>query len=409
MLRLLPRKELELRKKILAITAPKDRQDKEQQEIQEGIYSMTGLSALMYMTIPDAHYLLTRLPKATREMMRLTRRAHPEFVTMYDLRHSLVSCAGADAGIKITMADKIARMAMAKIRERLARGDDTPLEMLELGSGLSDVTAMVCDLLGERLMLEGHRNALELFHVTNVEYETNTGETARDMLLYTGLGNTVSVRFGPELGDATVLKGLEDNSFDMTWSSLFLGAFEATGTGKDLDSPKARAVLDQAWRVTKHGGTVMHTDFVHAYDPRGGPRAQARTFKTPKANTRFLRAMPSAMVLGTCGIGDFVRDLTDEEFEYWKWFDGGEFAARMICAEQGSMYSAVEVLRFAGKPDNALAAAAAEFKLFRHRPRPQDHISEDEFTSALAACRARYVAFCMTTAVVTKGGSRVVA
>jgi SAM-dependent methyltransferase len=113
----------------------------------------------------------------------------------------------------------------------------------------------------------GGRDPLSLFHITNCEYEAHTGTTASQLLLKAGRTN-VAVRYGPELGDATRLAGLADQSFDVVWSSLFLGAFAVVDAGEGRkDAPMARAVIEQAWRVARHGAVVMHTDFSYLAGP----------------------------------------------------------------------------------------------------------------------------------------------
>ena len=53
------------------------------------------------LPVDDLSYLFTRLPESTKEMLRLAGRNKPELLTMYNLRHSLIACQGADAAIKI--------------------------------------------------------------------------------------------------------------------------------------------------------------------------------------------------------------------------------------------------------------------------------------------------------------------
>jgi hypothetical protein len=104
-----------------------------------------------------------------------------------------------------------------------------PVRMLEVGSGISDVTSMVWTLMMQRLRAGEHLSAsrltpacvrgprteevddaslLKLFHITNVEYSDVTGRTAEALLAKAGRSN-VSVRYGSEIGDATVLKDIE--------------------------------------------------------------------------------------------------------------------------------------------------------------------------------------------------------
>ena len=110
----------------------------------------------------------------------------------------------------------------------------------------------------------------------------------------------ITVRYGPKIGGATTLKGIEDSSFDIVWSSLMLGAFGEPAPESEQQTPPAspssagsteehffdeeeeedlavmqrtatnvvpaaRAVILQAHRVAKHGGLIMHTDFVYLY------------------------------------------------------------------------------------------------------------------------------------------------
>ena len=56
-----------------------------------------------------------------------------------------------------------------------------------------------------------------------------TGTTAAKLMAECGRDN-ITVRYGPQIGDATRLEGLEDNSFDIVWSSLMLGAFGEAGS-----------------------------------------------------------------------------------------------------------------------------------------------------------------------------------
>jgi hypothetical protein len=44
------------------------------------------------------------LPGATLRMLKLAGRDDPSMITMYDLRHSMISCEGADAAVKIRQA-----------------------------------------------------------------------------------------------------------------------------------------------------------------------------------------------------------------------------------------------------------------------------------------------------------------
>ena len=99
-----------------------------------------------------------------------------------------------------------------------------PVRLLELGSGISDVTAMVWQLVCDGLRSAGQGDPMSLFTITNCEYEEHTGATASRLLAETGKTN-VDVIYGPEMGDATRLVGLSDSTFDVVWSSLFLGAF----------------------------------------------------------------------------------------------------------------------------------------------------------------------------------------
>jgi len=71
------------------------------QEIQVGIYQETGVMAINHFSVDDLRYLFTRLPKSTKEMLRLAGRDKPELLTMYDLSHSLISNQGSDAAAKI--------------------------------------------------------------------------------------------------------------------------------------------------------------------------------------------------------------------------------------------------------------------------------------------------------------------
>ena len=129
---------------------------------------------------------------------------------------------------------------LEKIEERLKSSpfqdgrSPEPVQLLELGSGISDVTAMVWQLMCDRLRSAGHDNPMGLFTITNCEYEVNTGAVASDLLAKTGKTN-VRVRYGPEIGDATRLVGLKDSIFDIVWSSLFLGAFPLVGDGRIVD------------------------------------------------------------------------------------------------------------------------------------------------------------------------------
>jgi hypothetical protein len=73
----------------------------------------------------------------------------------------------------------------------------------------------------------------------------------------------------------------QDSTFDLAFSSLMLGAFavaplckggkvpgsdtESEGNGSSgdaapvvMDVPMARAVMDQVWRVAKHGAIISH-------------------------------------------------------------------------------------------------------------------------------------------------------
>jgi hypothetical protein len=101
-----------------------------------------------------------------------------------------------------------------------------PVRLLELGSGISDVTSMLWALVMHELRrsevlgrsgggcVGGPQDTaddaalLQLFHITNVEYSEPTGRTAAALLASAGRSN-VSVRYGPEIGDATLLRGLK--------------------------------------------------------------------------------------------------------------------------------------------------------------------------------------------------------
>lgn len=75
-------------------------------DAQEGIYAETGLLAITHFSLDDLTFLHGEcLAPATRKMLKLAGRDRPELISMYDLRHSLLSCAGADAAVKTQQVD----------------------------------------------------------------------------------------------------------------------------------------------------------------------------------------------------------------------------------------------------------------------------------------------------------------
>lgn len=190
------------------------------------------------------------------------------------------------------------------------------MRLLELGSGISDVSAMVWRLVRDGLVRAGYKqDPLSLFTILDIEYSTPTGRTAARLLAESGRHN-VTVRYGPEVGDATRLVGLEDSSFDVVWSSLMLGAFEVVrdADGVMADSPGARAVMDQAWRVARDGGVVVHTGFSYLNAPPDEyhaktPGGKVAPWRSEPVARRWVRAK-LAQAPGCISVGRSVMVLT---------------------------------------------------------------------------------------------------
>jgi len=117
---------------------------------------------------------------------------------------------------------------IVKQRQKVNPGESgrlpQPVQLLELGSRISDVTAMVWQLVCNSLRSNGFDNPMDFFAITNCEYEIHTGMVASDLLAKTGRAN-VKVMYGPQIADATRLDGMEDSTFDIVWTSFMLGAF----------------------------------------------------------------------------------------------------------------------------------------------------------------------------------------
>ena len=76
------------------------------QGIQDAIYDKTGLLASDHFDADDLEFLYNHLPKTTRQMLKLCGRDAPNRMTVYDLRHSLISTQGSDAAVKMEQVSK---------------------------------------------------------------------------------------------------------------------------------------------------------------------------------------------------------------------------------------------------------------------------------------------------------------
>ena len=258
----------------------------------------------------------------------------------------------------------------------------------------------------------------------------------------------ITVRYGPKIGDATTLEGIEDSSFDIVWSSLMLGAFgepapeseqqtppaspSSAGSSSEEELcfddlvmhrtasnvvPAARAVILQAHRVAKHGGLIMHTDFVYLYGRDDVPWAvKEYKKKDPKMVLPFrleaiLRGRSKGLLRADYhplrkNISPFFRKLnqvlTTKEFDYWAWFDGGDFAAWEItrAAEQHGDYSNVQVKRFCGAVPSVRKAAIALAHIYFNNA--WEKMSEEEFAQAMSHLKQAGTSFVMTVGKVNK-------
>ena len=180
--------------------------------------------------------------------------------------------------------------------------------------------------------------------------------------------------------------------------------------------PAARAVILQAHRVAKHGAMIMHTDFVYLYGRDDVPWA-VENYKKKDVKVMLPFRM-EAIVKGRSkgllradyhplrkNISPFFRklnqSLTTKEFDYWAWFDGGDFAAWEIskAAERGE-YSNVEVKRFCGAVPSVRKAAIALAHIYFGNG--WEKMSEEEFAQAMSHLKQAGTSFVMTVGEVNK-------
>lgn len=368
-------------------------------EIQKDIYQKTGVMAIQHFNIEELTYMYFRLPKTTRQMLRMCDRDNPRLLTMYDLRHSLISTQGADAAMKMVQAERVSDIAFHMIKSR--RTPSQKIRILEIGSGLSDVSLMVQFLLINKLQPFLTMDLINAsYEIVDVEYEKNTMEYACQCIK----GNIKVVR-----GDATDLSMFSENSFDIGFSSLMLGAFSPP--------EKAGRVLDEMRRVVRPNGKVVHADFVYLYGKRDTPwnRNLAHKQQDPDKLYKFIPFRMDSIYRPLSGmkglvkadhhvrqknIPDFFHELnykiTTSEFTYWSWFDAGDYAAWYISSRKME-YSHVKEERFCGSVPSIIKALYALWKL-----RDWKELDQEELDTILSQCKQAGTAFNMTTATIVK-------
>lgn len=407
----LPERERALWQRILQLTSPSLRENSTSniQENQRSIYSKTGTLASEHFSASDLEYLFEKLPWPTRKMLLLAGRDKPESLTVYDLRHSLVSTQGADAAVKIRQAELLCDHVMKLLKVQ------TFVRILEIGSGTSDVSSVLWKLLNDRLTSLGFADPSNHFLIANVEYETTTGQTAEKLVLSADRNNIVHF-YGPIAGDATRLRSFKDNTFDVVFSSLMLGALGGNQVIKENKSSVARCnqVLDQARRVARDGALVCHTDFVYLY----GREPCKWSAKGPAEPGCFKQGFPLRIETLFCGSRDLVTAdghtrrkvspflkeineyLTNQEFEYWDWFDAGDYAAWKVTEDaQKGLYNNVTTRRFCGKVASGFRAALALLHLHKA---PWNTLDDQRLHELTSHVRAAGVSFVVTTATVSK-------
>lgn len=386
---MLPKREKVLRKKIHDLTT----RDNESGilGIQQRIYQKTGLMAKNYFTNDELEYLYKCLPSTTRKMLKLCGRNKPSMLSMYDLRHSLISTQGADAAMKIFQAERVSLIAFEMIKQNK---EDRPVRILELGSGLSDVSAMIHTLLVNNLSSYMNTDQIKnSFYITNVEYEYNTMTLASEYMT-----NRPNIRVVK--ADAANLSIFPDNMFDICITSLMLGAFN-----------QPDSVIDEARRVVKNGGIVVHSDFVYLYGKSDTKWSRVKnghkTFIPVRLDSiSFLSKMKGLMkadhYLYYKKIPEFFSELnykvTTSEFNYWSWFDAGDYAAWYI-TERNDQYKNIKEERFCGSVPSFLKAGYSLWKLMRYNWKEMD---AEELESIMSHCKQAGTAFNMVTAEVRK-------
>jgi hypothetical protein len=103
---------------------------------------------------------------------------------------------------------------------------------------------------------------------------------------------------------------------------------------------------------------------------------------------------------------EMTRRLTDVEFDYWKWVDGGDFA-RYECelGQAAGKYRSLKVRRFAGCKSWPVPLVQGTWRLMTSGKDPQAALSKDVFENCEAMTRSAGPCFTTTTVVVAKGAA----